>query len=585
VRLKTLLPILVTFSLLIASAFVPSGAAQEEPTREETLKIAIPGRIEDPTNFNITSWSVSRSDTGLHQVAYEYFFYDNLQTGEYIPWLAESYEYNEDFTALTVKLREGVTWNDGEPFTVEDVIFTYDTMRANPTMAWAEEANKRVESVEKIDDLTVQFNLFEPNPRFHRNREAFPAVGIWGGITILPQHVWEGEDPLTFKNNPPVSTGPYRLLDASQNAITWERRDDWWGTTVFGVTPGPRYIQFINLGEETNVAFALANDEIDTASIGILSAGSFEEVAARNSNVRAWYADAPFAWSDPCPRALMVQNANAPLDNPQVRWAISALIDRQMVVDLAYEGTTVPAWGIWPEYDGNAPYFDAIADLREQYPVDANDPARAEELLTEAGVSPGDVTLRYLVDSASNEEMRVSQIIADQLTAAGFNVELQPLTGSVLSDAILRGDYDLKLHSFCPGYIVENLELFHSKFYVELGEPAPWFERNSFRYQNPELDAIIDQMFQLPADDEAGLVALYQEAMAIWLRDLPVVPIVQAPALVPYSSTYWSGWPTSEDPWNMPVSWWATFNLVINGYPGAEGGEWVGGIQPAGATS
>jgi peptide/nickel transport system substrate-binding protein len=141
------------------------------------------------------------------------------------------------------------------------------------------------------------------------------------------------------------------------------------------------------------------------------------------------------------------------------------------------------------------------------------------------------------------------------------------------------------MHSFCPGYIVENLELFHSKFYVPLGESAPWYERNSFRYQNPELDAIVDQMFQLAPDDEAGLIALYQQAMAIWFADLPVVPIVQAPALVPYSSTYWTGWPTADDPWNMPVSWWATFNLVINGYPGAESGEWVGGIQPAGAGS
>ncbi|MCC6943599.1 MAG: hypothetical protein IT335_03420, partial [Thermomicrobiales bacterium] len=74
---RLILPMLAAFSLILASAFVPSTQAQNEPTREETLKIAIPGRIEDPTNFNITSWSVSRSDTGLHQVAYEYFFYDN----------------------------------------------------------------------------------------------------------------------------------------------------------------------------------------------------------------------------------------------------------------------------------------------------------------------------------------------------------------------------------------------------------------------------------------------------------------------------------------------------------------------------
>jgi peptide/nickel transport system substrate-binding protein len=554
---------------------------QAEPERGEILKIAIDGPIQDPTNFNMTNWSADRANTGLHQVAYEYFFYHNLQTGEFIPWLAESFEYNDDATSLTVKLRDGVTWNDGEPFTADDVVFTYDIMRENPSMSWAVEASEAVASVEKVDDLTVTFNLASPNPRFHLYREGFPAVGIWGGITILPKHIWENEDPLTFKNDPPVTTGAYRLKEATQSSVVWERRDDWWATEVLGVPPGPREVQFLYLGAESNVAQALINNELDTPNIGILSPGSFQEVAQRNENIRAWQTEAPFAWADPCPRVMMVQNATPPLDQPEVRWALSSLIDRQVVVDLAYEGTTTPAWGIWPEYDANLPYFEAIGDLREQYPVDLYDPDKATELLTEAGVAPGDLSLRYLVDADSNEEMKVATVIADQLRAAGIAVETQSLSGSAIEDAIRRGDYDLKVHSFCPGYIVENLDLFHSKNYVPLGEMAPWYERNSFRYQNPELDAVIDQMFQVPPDDTAALTPLFHDAMEIWLPDLPVIPIVQAPALVPFNSTYWTGWPTAEDPWNMPVSWWATFNLVINGYPDPETGEWVGGIEPA----
>jgi peptide/nickel transport system substrate-binding protein len=575
------LSLLVLLGLLITAGAAPIGAAQEEPARGEILKIAIAEPIQDPTNMNMTNWSADRAATGLHQVAYEYFFYDNLQTGEFIPWLAESFEYNDDATSLTVTLRDGVTWNDGQPFTADDVVFTYDIMRENPSMSWAVEASNAVASVEKVDDLTVTFNLSSPNPRFHLYREGFPAVGIWGGITILPKHIWENEDPLTFTNNPPVTTGPYRLKEATQSSVVWERRDDWWATEVLGVTPGPREVHFLHLGAESNVAQALVNNEIDTPNIGILSPGSFQEVARRNESVRAWQAEAPFAWADPCPRVMMVQNATPPLDQPEVRWALSSLIDRQAVVDLAYEGTTTPAWGIWPEYDANLPYFEAIGDLREQYPVDLYDPDKATELLTQAGVAPEDLSLRYLVNADSNEEIKVATVIADQLRAAGIAVETQTLSGSALDDAIRRGDYDLKVHSFCPGYIVENLDLFHSKNYVPLGEMAPWYERNSFRYQNPELDAVVDEMFQVPPDDTEALTALFQDAMEIWLPDLPVIPIVQAPALVPFNSTYWTGWPTAEDPWNMPVSWWATFNLVINGYPDPETGEWVGGIQPA----
>jgi len=585
--------LLVTFLL---SLFLTIGfrvVAQDRP-REETLIVAIGGQIADPSNLNIYAPGVSRSNTGLHQMIYEYFFYQNLQTGEYIPWLAESYQYNDDYTAITVKLRDGVTWSDGEPFTSADVVFTYNLLFDNPGMVWAAEVANNVESVEAVDDLNVTFNLKNANPRYHLNREAFPAVGIWGGITILPQHIWEGQDPLTFKNSDPIGTGAYTLASASQNAMIYERNDNWWGNAVFGRLPAPTYVSFQYVGPETSTAFALAADEIDTPFIGILSRGSFLEVAARNPNVSAWHADAPYAWLDPCPRPLMVQNATPPWDNADMRHALSFLIDRQSIVDLAYEGTTVPSWGVWPFYDGLQPYFDAVQDLVTEYRVGEYDTAAADEIFTAQGYTKNadgiyqssdgqPLSVNYVVDGNSNEEMKVSAVLADQLEAGGVSVEVQVLTDPVLADTVRRGDYGIKLHSFCPGYIYENLELYHSKFYEPLGEPAPWFERNSFRYNNPEFDSIVDQMGALPPEDLEDNVPLFQQAVEILFRDMPTIPMVQAPALVPFSTTYWTGWPTADNPWNMPVSWWATFNLVITGYPDPVTGEWVGGIQPAGA--
>ncbi|RIK44697.1 MAG: hypothetical protein DCC55_01660 [Chloroflexi bacterium] len=581
--------VLLTATACAPMPGAPGAVVPTDLARTQSLNIAIGGRIADPGNLNLYAPGVSRSDTGLHQVVYEYFFYQNLQTGEYVPWLAESYEYNDDFTSITVHLRDGIRWSDGEPFTADDVVFTYDLLMVNPGMVWAAEASEAIESVEAIDPLTVQFNLPEANPRIHLNREAFPAVGIWGGITILPQHIWEGQDPLTFRNSPPIGTGPYTLANATETAMTYERNDDWWGNEVFGRLPEPRTINFQHLGPETNVALALSANDLDSPNIGILSLGSFQEVARRNPMVHAWSEDAPYAWLDPCPRALMVQNATPPWDNPEMRWALSYSIDREAVINLAYEGTTVPSWGVWPFYDGLQPYFDAVEDLRAEYPADQFDLARAEEILTSQGYSRNaagkwagsdgqTLDISFLVNSDSNEDMKNAAVIADQLDAAGFEVELQPLSGGVQSDARLRGQFTLAQQAFCPGYIYDNLELFHSKFYVPLGEPAPWFERNSFRYQNAEFDAIVDEMAQLPPDDERN-IELYREAVEILLRDMPVVPLVQAPALVPFNETYWTGWPNAEDPWNMPVSWWATFNLVINGYPDPETGEWVGGIR------
>ncbi|MBV9172345.1 MAG: ABC transporter substrate-binding protein [Chloroflexi bacterium] len=574
------------YVLLAAAALVlttlPASAApadQANLDRASTLKIALSTQIQDPTNLNLYAPGVDRS-IGLHQIVYEYLFYNNLETGEFIPWLAESYQYSPDYTSLSVKLRDGVTWNDGQPFTADDVVFTYDLLKNNTGMVWAEETNNNVASVEKIDNLNVRFNLKMANPHFHLIREAFPAVGIWGGITILPKHVWQGQDPLTFKASPPVGTGPYKLQDASQTAMTYVRRDDWWGTKVFGVQPAPKYVQFIYEGTETNAALALTNNDLDTPNIGILGLGTFLQVAGKNQNVKAWTTNAPYAWLDPCPRALMVQNAHPPFDNSQVRWALSYSIDRQAIANLAYEGATVPTWGIWPFYDANKPYFDAVSDVRQQYPSDQYDPDQAANLFRQAGVNPSDITLKYVVNSDANEDVKVAQVLSDQLRNAGFTVNVTPLNGGTLTDTLRRGDYDIAMNAFCPGYIAENLELFHSKNYVPLGQPAPWFERNSFRYTNSELDAVVDKMLQTPPDQVDTMKSLYHDGLAIWLRDLPVVPLTQAPALVPFNSTYWTGWPNSDNSWNMPVSWWGTFNLLLTGYPQANGG-WVPGIRAA----
>ncbi len=560
-----------------------TGVSAQDAARTGTLKVAMPGIWEDPTNFNFISWTGANRDRGLHQFVYEYFFYQNLETGEYIPWLAESYQYSADFTSLSVKLRDGVLWNDGQPFTADDVVFTYDLLKANPTFAWAAETYQAVKSVEKVDTLNVKFNLLKPNPRYHLNREAFPAVGTWGGITIRPKHIWEGQDATTFKDNPPVGTGPYKLKDASQNAVTWERRDDWWGAKAFGITPGPQLIQYVFLGAETNDAFALANNELDASWIGILSTGSFLEVAKRNDKVGAWFKNKPYSWPDPCPRMLMVQNATPGLDKKEVRRALSFLIDRQAIIDLTYEGSTVPLTGLWPEYSGNQPYYDAIKDLSDQYGAGTTDPAKAAQLFKDAGVDPKSLKLRYVVNSESNEIVKSAQVVADQLTAAGIDVKIQPLSGSVLRDTQLRGDYDLTDGPLCPGGIAENLELFHSKYYVPLGELAATFERNSFRYKNPAFDAIVDKIFLTKPDDTAALIPLVHEAMAIWYEDMPCILMVQAPSLIPFNSTYWTGWPNADNPWNMPVTWWATFNLVVNGYMDAESKKLVGGVKAAGS--
>jgi peptide/nickel transport system substrate-binding protein len=349
----------------------------------------------------------------------------------------------------------------------------------------------------------------------------------------------------------------------------------------------------MNVGPETSVALALSANDIDTPAIGILSPGAFVSVKDRNTNVEAWTSDQPYAWYDPCPRALMFQNEHEPYNDPNIRKAISSLIDRDQLVALAYEGATSTANTIFPAYSGLKPYIDAISDIVAQGNV-TYDPARADEFFAAAGYAKDSegfyskdgqrLAPVLLTDGGTPEDMKVSQVIADQLDAGGVAVQLQPLTGAVQGTTRLEGNWDLAApQAFCPGTIYEDMELFHSKFYVPTGEAAPWYERNSFRYNNPEYDAIVDEMLTAIGEnaDEATLVDIFKRGMEIWYEDLPVTPLTQAPALVPFNTTYWQGWPDEENPWMMPVNWWATMNLLLTGYESPETGNWIPGIHSA----
>ncbi len=97
----------------------------------------------------------------------EPLFYYAVFSDELIPWLATDYAYNDDYTELTVNLREGTNWSDGEPFTAEDVAFTVQMLLDNtPILANSSRTAQDVASVEAVDDLTVKFTLNGPRPRF-----------------------------------------------------------------------------------------------------------------------------------------------------------------------------------------------------------------------------------------------------------------------------------------------------------------------------------------------------------------------------------------------------------------------------------
>ncbi|MEZ4621417.1 MAG: ABC transporter substrate-binding protein [Caldilineaceae bacterium] len=110
-----------------------------------------------------------------------------------MPWQATSYAYNDDYTEITVNLREGVEWADGEPFTCDDVKFTLELLRENaPEFTYAYIYEEWLKSVECPDDFTVLITLNKPGPRWFQSNL---ALGHENHQVILPEHIWAGQNP------------------------------------------------------------------------------------------------------------------------------------------------------------------------------------------------------------------------------------------------------------------------------------------------------------------------------------------------------------------------------------------------------
>ncbi|MBV7328126.1 hypothetical protein KFU94_07670 [Chloroflexi bacterium TSY] len=236
-----------------ASTSSDGTVSNGEITRAETIYLDAGVRRDSSDLWNPFVPGDKRS-VGYHQSMSEPLFILNYETGEIEPWLGTEMTHNETLDVWTLSLRDGVEWSDGEVFNADDVVFTINMLKENaPELHNSGQVNDWIDNVEALDDLTVQFNLTNPNPRFQLD---FFSVKIWGGINIVPEHVWNDKDPLTFTfydpdQGWPVATGAYMLESASETEWTYVRNDNWWGAkSGWKELPAPRRLVWTAYGPD-----------------------------------------------------------------------------------------------------------------------------------------------------------------------------------------------------------------------------------------------------------------------------------------------------------------------------------------------
>ena len=548
--------------------------------RDRTLVIAMAGQQLDPANMNLLSGGgLSRIRTFSNNSWLEFLFYFGHHDGEVKPWLAKDWEYNSTFDEITITLRDDAHWSDGEPFTSADVVFTWqDMILENPSSAFHFRLKNVVESVTAPDDYTVKLDLTRPDRRiffilFQENSEE--------QLPVLPKHIWEGKDPETFENVDvtqgwPVGTGAFKLVKAAPEAMIFDRDDNWWAAQA-GVAPLPEVqrIVFAPSGDAQSIALRLSANEVDLQFT--FQPGLFQLTRVRNPKVMSWQ-DEPFK-HDPngCMISMTMNNKVAPFDDPAVRRALNFAIDKQAVANLAFEGTTDPiAVPLAIGFPGPAAYYDKIRDLIEADGTDQHNPEKAAEIMTAAGYtmnddgfwqdSSGEVLLIELWNPSPAywKMSRAGTAVVESAQRAGFDaVERRGLTGFWGKQAV--GDLPSWLTWHC-GSTVEPFQTYihwHSDNSADIGETVAYF-LSSPRYENPEYDAILDEMRAMDASpDNAAYVELFRSATEIILRDMPEIQLVIDGHINAMNTTYWTGWPTAETSDLRSERIWAEFYLAI----------------------
>ena len=609
-------------ALAVTGRAEAQGIPQNIPRKELLILENPEGTIKNAGWFNIWAINAGSQSNGLQQAALDTLWYIDPEKGIDGAWdnslAAAKPEYNADFTEMRVKLRRGIFWSDGVEFTSADVKATVDIQVKNPNMRFSAVLINNVASVEAPDAETVIFKLKRPNSRFHTN-----FTVRWGAIWILPKHVFEKvEDPAKFDFNKPVTLSAYTLnsYDPDGKWYIWQLRDDWQRTSLgrFG-KPGPKYLAYVDPGPPDKRVIAQLNHELDV--IHDISPEGMFRLAKEGKGTRAWFKGFPYGHPDPTLAGVIFNTQNENLKNRDVRWALTLMIDVKAVMMAAYRGAAtisaipVPPTGIHPEayhrpmeawvkdfevdtgkskfkpYDPTV--SKQIADMLrpsmgDQIPKDEKEITNSfglgwwkqnlqasTELLERAGykkqgnqwMTPDGkpFVIRLMVEGDLRPVMtRAGSMIVQQWKQAGIDARVDVAQGTLLTRRA-AGDFDAFI-----GWSVETwgghqdlsyfMDSWHSAFVAEPGKPQPL--RNWQRWSHPELDKIIEAVRKIDFDDPKG-IELGRDYVKLVTREMPLIPLMSYNVFTAMDHTYWTGFPTAENPYANPVTNWGNSRYML----------------------
>ncbi|HUT20599.1 MAG TPA: ABC transporter substrate-binding protein, partial [Anaerolineae bacterium] len=493
-----------------AATAVPAATwPRGQVPRNRTLIRAYPGGTEFG-NVGIANTYAGASHQHTFAASLEPMFYYAALNDKTYNHIAESYEYNDDATELTIYLRKGVEWSDGEPFTADDIAFTYNTLLERaPDYANSARVAVLLQEAVAVDDYTVRFMLKQANYRFHFT-ECTYRFDI--GNYIVPEHVfkdvadWREFAFLTEDLSLPVVTGPYKISESTSTHKHFDLRDDWWAAKT-GFMELPKVERIINITSpgDTQTAQMIINNEIDHCLD--LRPRTIESILIQAPHVTTYSGrNKPYGYVDWWPISLHINNSEWPFQDSRVRWAMAYAIDQEQIVEVGWNGAGRTSYHPFPEYPGIMKYLEYCADIVAEYNPLEVDLQKSADLMVEAGFEKD--SEGFWVKDGKRPDCNIygdpqlfgdiAPIAAEQLHNAGF--QSSHLTPPDVWDVSQNGSALCSL--FGHGGSVKDpfttLDMYHSKFVKPTGEMTGWI--NMERFSDPGYDAAVDELGQTSPD-------------------------------------------------------------------------------------
>ena len=529
------------------------------------------GQIKDYNAFN-PYLLMGITKTGWNFLFEPLYFYNAYAAKDnVIPWIATGHEYNENFTEITVHIREGVEWSDGHPWTAHDLVFTINMLRTNaPELGFSTDMEAWVAEATATDDYTAFIRLTAANPRF---MFSYFTNNFDNGIPIVPKHIWEAQpDPVEFLNFDlekgwPVVTGPYRIRLSVPEQRVWDRRDDWWASKIgFQDLPKVERLIYLPYMEGPKRVQNLISNTLDMSLD--LRPPNIQSVLDANPNVTTFSGrELPHGYLDWWPICMGFNNLEAPFNDPEIRRAINYAINREQLVAIGWQGAGTLSYLPFPDFPPLRAYTDQIQDLLDKYEVGVFDLSKSALIMERKGWARDEEgfwtkdgeRMKIVIDifAIFND---LTPVLVAQLEKAGFDADFRmtPDANTRMAQGTAKAFLMGNSGSVRDPYF--TLRLYHSRFVQPTGTHAERF----WRWSNADYDRIVDLMGQTSPEDPA-FEGMFREAMEIWLRELPAIPLVQWYHRIPHNETYWTNWPSLENPYINTAYWHNTFLLLLLG--------------------